>query len=927
MPDVICGTESWLGPDVKSSEAFPPDYVAYRRDRGTIAGGVFILVHKTLVSSAAPELQADCEMTWVKIHLKRNKDLLVGCFYMPHRSPKDLAELDKTLQKITGDQNRQQVMLAGDFNCPNINWDDASVPPSSPDRQVQLDLIDICTAAQLTQVHDQPTRDDNILDLVFVTNPTLTKCSTSIPGISDHHAVVTDFDTQPQRVKEKPRRVYLYSNAKWNDLNSDLDSLSDKIKAMNNGKADVESMWIEFKTSLLAAVERHVPSKLRRANSSLPWINRHVIKLLRRKKRLFKQARKTGNWGNYKFLQRECRRETRRAEWDYVNTTIEEGLQTNNPKPFWRYVKSRRQDNLGVAPLKKGPSLLSDSLSKAQILLTQFKSVFTKDDGSPPPEMKDPPYPNIGKLTIDTTGVTKLLKNLNASKASGPDNMPNKILKTCAESIAPALTTIFTCSLETGQLPGDWLSANISAVFKKGDRNRAENYRPVSLTSVACKLLEHIICRHLRNHLELYNILTDRNHGFRSGHSCETQLLTTTNDFLESFDAGSQVDVAILDFAKAFDTVPHAKLLQKLDHYGVRGPIHVWLTHFLTKRTMRVVVEGEVSDVAVVESGVPQGTVLGPLLFLCHINDLPQSVKSTVRLFADDCLLYRTIRTFQDHLELQADLKQLEVWATKWGMRFNAQKCYILSIRSKSSYLYSLDDVILQQVQQSPYLGILLSADLKWSSHISNTCRKAGSMVGFLRRNLRNCPQECRRLAYISLVRSSLEYGATVWDPYLQQDIDRLERVQRQAARFITRDYKSRSPGCVSSMLKDLNLPPLEERRRQLRLTLLNKVAEGLIPALPPEKFLTPAVSGRRRVVPTRFQGHDSNNIIERQAVNNARGFRIPTTKTDQYRNSFFVRTVAEWNQLSDADLPARPTRPTDAVSSASSMTGLSPTH
>ncbi|XP_070195592.1 uncharacterized protein [Littorina saxatilis] len=209
------------------------------------------------------------------------------------------------------------------------------------------------------------------------------------------------------------------------------------------------------------------------------------------------------------------------------------------------------------------------------------------------------------------------------------------------------------------------------------------------------------------------------------------------------------------------------------------------------------------------------------------------------------------------------------------------------------------------------------SDDLNWSSHISNICRKAGSTVGFLRRNLRNCPQECRRLAYITLVRSTLEYGTTVWDPYLRRDIERLERVQRQAAGFITRDYKSRSPGCVSDMLKNLNLPPLEERRRQLRFNFLNRISEGLIPALPPDKFLTPAASRRRRVIPTRFQGYESSNIIERQAVNNTRGFRIPTCKTDQYKNSFFERTIAEWNQLSDADLPARPAQPASAASSA----------
>ena len=370
---------------------------------------------------------------------------------MPKRSHKDLAGLHKTLQSITETQARRLVILAGDFNCPDIDWDTASVAPNAPDRQTQQELIDVSTSAQLSQVHHQATREENILDLVFTTNPSLSKSSSSIPGISDHQAVVTDFDTKPQRIQQKWRRLYLYSKAKWDDLNAEIDELSKKILKMKNEDADVESMWKEFKTSIMSAVERCVPSKLQRPSTNLPWINRRIKRLMQRKKRLYKQAKKTGHWGNYKFFQRECRREMRRTEWEYINTTIEEGLKENNSKPFWRYIKSRRQDNVGVSPLKKGPSLFSDSLSKAQILLEQFCSVFTRDDDAPPPEMKSPSSPTLNDLTIDVNGVAKLLRNINTSKAPGPDGIPNKILKTCADAIAPPLTCIFNCSITTGQ--------------------------------------------------------------------------------------------------------------------------------------------------------------------------------------------------------------------------------------------------------------------------------------------------------------------------------------------------------------------------------------------------------------------------------------------------------------------------------------------
>ena len=199
---------------------------------------------------------------------------------------------------------------------------------------------------------------------------------------------------------------------------------------------------------------------------------------------------------------------------------------------------------------------------------------------------------------------------------------------------------------------------------------------------------------------------------------------------------------------------------------------------------MSVVVEGETSHEVDVESGVPQGTVLGPLLFLCHINDMPECVKSQIRLFADDCLLYRTIKNFGDHVKLEQDLNNLIIRAEKWGMKFNVKKCYHLSIKQQSSNFYTMNGQILQQVEEIPYLGITFSDNLKWNSHINQVRKKANSTLGFLRRNLHHTPESCRKNAYLALVRSKMEYGSVIWDPYTKQDIQKPENVQRSAARF-----------------------------------------------------------------------------------------------------------------------------------------------
>jgi hypothetical protein len=370
--------------------------------------------------------------------------------------------------------------------------------------------------------------------------------------------------------------------------------------------------------------------------------------MFKKKTRLYHQAKKTNKWTNYKHFQKECKRQVRKAEWNYINDTIMEGLQNNNSKPFWKYAKSLKQDNIGVSPLKGNGQLVNDSKRKADILINQFKSIFTREENKTLPKTTKHISRSIPDLEIRSEGIEKILKNINPFKASEPDNIPNRILKECVKQLAPGLTSIYQKSIDTGTLPRDWLSANVSRIFKKGDKHAPENYRPMSLTSVPCKLLEHVICKHMLKHLEKHKMLTSLNHGFRSGYSCETQLLVTLHDFMKSYDAGLQTDVAILDFSKAFDTVPHNKLLHKRDDYGVRGSINRWLEMFLTQRKMKVVIHGDESEEATVDSGVPQGTAFGPLLFLCHINDLPDSVRSSVRLFADDCLLYRNIRT-QDH--------------------------------------------------------------------------------------------------------------------------------------------------------------------------------------------------------------------------------------------------------------------------------------
>ena len=308
----------------------------------------------------------------------------------------------------------------------------------------------------------------------------------------------------------------------------------------------------------------------------------------------------------------------------------------------------------------------------------------------------------------------------------------------------------------------DWRQGNIAPIFKKGDKHKPSNYRPVSLTSIWSKLIEHIVFSNVRRHLDTHNILAEEQHGFRSKRSCESQLITFVQELFNKVAGGGQVDTVVLDFSKAFDKVPHARLLNKLDFYGIRSKTHDWVGAFLNKRQHRVVLDGFLSNTAEVLSGVPQGTVLGPTLFLIFINDLPQSVNSSVRLFADDCVLYREIRCRQDTVTLQQDLYALHRWEQLWLMEFNPGKCFVLNITRKRNRLrnsYRLHSTELQTVETTSYLGIEISNTLNWSPHIDKVTKKGNRSLGFVKQNIKK--QAILTLKHSHIILSSVPFSNT----------------------------------------------------------------------------------------------------------------------------------------------------------------------
>ncbi len=785
-PDIIQGTETWLSSNVSTSEIFPPGYNIFRKDRGPVNGGGVILAVKNDLICTEITIDSEKEIIWNKMELSGRQSLILGTFYKPHHHDIDSVHaLQSSIDEISKKYPLSDIFIAGDFNQPNIDWTNSTVKLNHPYcKKTAGKLLEVITESNLEQLVHEPTRKDSILDIILTNNTSIVSRVSTEGGVSDHSIVVAELNLRTQRKRIPKRKVYIRSKA-------DIEGMKKDIKDFAQGYFENSSIqtpqqkWDKIEQTLNDTMERRIPSRLTTSRYNLPWFQRNHRRMSRRKQRAYKKAKRTGNpndWDNYTSIQKKFKSELKNARRKFVSDQLAEDLK-NNTKSFWSHINKLRKDDAGVADLKFGDKIISNNKDKAEALSKQFSSVFTHEDVSSVPKLDNSSIPDIERLVVNQEGVLKQLNNLQPSKAPGPDQIPPWAIKAVADELAPILTDLFQCSLDSGELPSQWKEANVTGIFKKGDKSKPENYRPVSLTSITCKVLEHIVHSHVMKHLEQFNVLSDNQHGFRAKRSTETQLIQTVDDLTKCIDLGETIHMAILDFSKAFDKVPHQRLLVKLQQYGIRGNLLQWFSNFLIGRTQQVVCNGESSEPVPVISGVPQGTVLGPLLFLIYINDLPDELKSTSRLFADDCVVYSSGKDSAHLRLLQRDLTNLQTWQDTWQMEFNASKCYIMKISNKQdppSAKFTFCGQVLEEVKSHPYLGVELDHRLKWDVHRNKVIKKANKTLGFLRRNLWFCNKEIKTATYEMLVRPSLEYSSVVWDPYYRNDIQKVEMTQRR---------------------------------------------------------------------------------------------------------------------------------------------------
>ena len=623
-PSIVILTETWLNPNISNHEIFPPalDYEVYRRDRPDGWGGVAIGIGPGIDGKLLHEAK-DCEAIFIEIDLKQNgthrhrgesESLIIGAAYRPPSSSAEYMDcLSNVIQDVANKNKKSILWVGGDFNLPDIDWKTFSIVGHQYPRVINESIITTMTEAGLDQVVTFPTRLDNTLDLFLTNRPScINKCQ-PIPGISDHEIVYIDSDIKPRRKRPVKRKIYLWDKADMNVIHDEGNKMMQEFVSTYDSSSSVIEMWDSIESKLMKILDL-VPSKFTSTRFNQPWVTRKVKQLNRQKQRAYNKAcschrqHKKRLWARYNLLKKKMQRVCKEAYTNYINTIICPDLQSN-PKRFWSHISSKRCDNNGVAPLR-GPrgAIYTGSKDKANILNQQFCSVFNKEeDSSSLPDLGSSSFPSIGHIEVTTNGVIKLLKKINPHKATGPDNIPARLLKELADSLGPMLTILYQASLDSGILPTIWKAATVAPIFKKGDRNKPSNYRPISLTVICCKLLEHIIHSSMMRHFDSCNILTDFQHGFRKARSCESQLIITVDDIANNLDDGLQTDLILLDFSKAFDKVPHLHLLHKLQHYGIKGSLLTWISNFLQGRVQKVNLDGESSDQSPVSSGVPTG--------------------------------------------------------------------------------------------------------------------------------------------------------------------------------------------------------------------------------------------------------------------------------------------------------------------------------
>ena len=897
LPLVVGIAETWFDPSIPDVCLNLPEYSILRFDRPTHGGGIMFLVrnccniiHSRQFAFGAIQVLC-CDVEYLS---PGSKVVRFVCVYRPPNTDmtSSLNFLRALQSEIATYNCNKLTIIMGDFNLTKIDW---SVPCTLTNHTTaDAKLLLFAQRCGFKQVVNEPTHDSNFTDLLFVSRDNIViDVNVVMPfSTSDHNTVEVCLQSDIfggacsvpfviESAMHRPATNKLdFDNIDHAGLSSNL--IVTDWSQIYSSNEHIDIVWEKFNQYIITLISKYTPLKpaFSRQFSPHQCLPRDILNLIRHKK---------AAWSLYKKHRRDSDKSTFKALAKLVRTRIEAYrkereeriLRSASIKQFYAYVREHVNPAVQIGPLRDvSGMLITNDRDKATTFNNFFHSVFTVDDNSAPAfALRTDAYMPMPIFTHNEVRVA-----LCASKNStscGPDGCPAKFLKLFPELCLP-LTDIFNLSIKQQCVPGAWKLANVVPIFKgKGSKLQVDNYRPISLSNVYCKLMESLISNKIVDYLNSNNLISQSQWGFRPGRSTMSQLVLAKSKLVDCFNDRACTDAVYTDLSKAFDSISHNKLIIKMHAYGINRNVCAWVADFLANRRQRVTVNNCLSDWLPCTSGVPQGSVLGPTLFNIYINDLPDCVQhSDILLYADDAKVFKRINCRLDCVFFQCDLDSIANWCALWQLKLNVSKC--LSIRfglvDRPSWDYNIAGTPLQKVTSTKDLGVVFDSKLSFSEHCHTIANKGFSRVNMLLRCFRSRDRELQIRLFNAFVRPIVEYASSVWSPHFVHDITVIEKVQKHFTKCL-RGLHNKS---YAERLITLNQPSLQTRRTRTDLIFLYKIIHGLVDSDLKELF---TLSANVTVCDRSLRGH-------------ALKLQRPKPRTDMLKFDYVYRVIDVWNSL-----------------------------
>lgn len=886
--DLIFFTETWLSKNISDSMICPKGYNIIRKDRSTSRGGGVCLFYKShLKVVEIPQnngnLDLDSKFDYLCVDTYDGKlPIRLLCIYIPPCSSRNLQIVNHmcSIIKKLSFHSSNPFYFFGDFNLPLIDW---NIPKSKGDSAHDA-FLDFCLSQNFCQFINVPTHQKgNILDLLLCNTPAKYKLlnynvDSPITETCDHNLIsfqvqISSSSSHTQTLVRFPN----FSRANYTKIYEHL--IHTSWVDVVNSSLSLQRSYDNFLKILHSSIDQYIPKVISKSGTRSKRPS-HIRRLLREKLSYYKNSKHDPNFKlNYKVLSKQY--EAAVKAW---HNKLEADL-CNNPssKKFFKYVKTKFKSQAPIPPLyDENEQLVMSDREKANLFNRFFQSVFIHDNGN----ALDLTPRVLEKMAYSEISYVEILDAVHDSKdkiSRTPDQVPIYFIKRVIGPLLTPLLFLFNSFYKNGFVPNQWKMANIIPVFKKGNRNKAQNYRPISLTSSFCRLFESIISKRILYHLQNNSLLSTKQFGFLPKKSTTSNLITCYYNWLVSFSSNHVTDVVYTDISKAFDTVSHVKLISVLVNYGLNKCTITWIKNFLEIRQQQVSIGSFLSDPLPVWSGVPQGSVLGPLLFIIFINDITNCSKilnplGDLSLFADDAKFFGT----NQHL-LQSSLNFVTSWTKDRQLKLAEKKCLALQIckpAKRKTSKFTLNDYELNQSPNIKDLGIYISSDLKWADHISFIYNKASVKAYQILKTFQTNNFSTLLKLYLTYIRPILEHNTVLWSPWMKKDILKIESIQRNYLRKVFMkcgiSFSSYSERLIKSKIKSLHY-----RRSIFDLHLLYKIVNNISDLQFSHFFTTKSTNYNMRGKTTK--------IYTKQTYNDP-----------QWTNSFFARSVRLWNLLPD---------------------------